>query len=104
MIPQSSVGAEACFVVGKRNFTIFKENTMADIILEAVVSSNVAAIGFDAESGTMRVKFNNGLIYDAEGALQSDFDNFKTAKSKGIYFNKVLKQAFTWKRMEKKGA
>lgn len=76
---------------------------MGDIQLEAVISSNIAAIGFDAASGTMRVKFNNGLIYDAEGVSQSDFDDFKSAKSKGVYFNKVLKTAFTWKRLEKKG-
>ena len=76
---------------------------MADIELESVVSSNIAAIGFDAQSGTLRVKFNNGGIYDAEGAKQSDFDTFKTSKSKGVHFNKVLKQAFAWKRFEKKG-
>jgi len=76
---------------------------MADITMESVVSSNVAAIGFDAESGTMRVKFNTGGVYDAEGAKQSDFDDFKSSKSKGVHFNRILKKAFTWKKFEKKG-
>ena len=77
---------------------------MADIQLEPVVSSNIKAIGFDLESGTMRVQFNNGGTYDAPGAKQEDFDNFKTAKSKGVHFNKILKKAFVWsKAVEKKG-
>lgn len=75
---------------------------MADIILEPVVSSNIAAIGFDAASSVMRVQFNNGTLYDAEGASQADFDDFKMSKSKGVHFNKILKKAFAWKRFEKK--
>jgi len=76
---------------------------MADIQLESVISSNIAAIGFDSESGTMRVKFTSGGTYDATGAKQEDFDTFKLAKSKGVHFNKVLKKAFAWsKAIEKK--
>lgn len=76
---------------------------MAEIQMEAVISTNVAAIGFDAETGTMRVKFLSGGTYDAVGATQEDYDNFKLAKSKGVYFNKILKKAFTWGKVEKKG-
>lgn len=74
------------------------------IQLEPVISSNIAAIGFDASTNHMRVQFTNGAVYYADGAQQADFDNFKLAKSKGIHFNKVLKHAFVWKRLEKKGA
>ncbi len=74
-----------------------------EIVLESVISSNIAAVGFDGVS-KMRVQFTNGAIYEANGAKQSDFDDFKSAKSKGVYFNKVLKQAFAWTRLEKKGA
>lgn len=80
-----------------------EEKKEIEIQLEPVVSSNIAAIGFDGVN-KMRVQFTNGAIYDAEGAQQSDYDDFKSAKSKGIHFNKVLKQAFVWKRLEKKGA
>ena len=71
--------------------------------LEPVISSNIAAIGFDVASGTLYVKFNSGQTYEATGAKQSDFDTWKSAKSKGQYFNKILKTAFTWSKMEKKG-
>lgn len=77
---------------------------MAEIQLEAVISSNIKAIGFSSTDGIMRVQFLNGGTYDAAGAKQEDFDNFKAAKSKGVYFNKILKKAFAWsKAIEKKG-
>jgi len=75
---------------------------MADIQLEAVVSSNVKAIGYDASTETMYVQFNTGGTYQAPGAKQEDFDNFKAAKSKGIHFSKILKKAFVWSKVEKK--
>lgn len=71
--------------------------------LEPVVSSNIAAIGFDAVSGTMYVKFTSGLTYEAPGATQADYDTWKAAKSKGVHFAKVLKKAFIWTKIEKKG-
>lgn len=70
--------------------------------MQAVISSNISQIGFDKANGTMRVIFNNGGIYDAQ-ATQADFDNFLTAKSKGKHFNSILKKAFAWSKIEKKG-
>ena len=80
-----------------------EEKKQEEIQLESVISSNIAAIGFDSTSNRMRVQFTNGAIYDADGPQQLDFDDFKSSKSKGIHFNKVLKKAFVWKRLEKKG-
>jgi hypothetical protein len=67
--------------------------------LEPVVSSNIAAIGFDDKTNTMHVKFTNGQMYEAVGAKQVDFDNFKLAKSKGSHFAKILKRAFVWTKV-----
>ena len=75
---------------------------MADINFEPVVSSNISAIGFDALSSTMYVKFSSGQTYEASGATQADYDDFKMAKSKGSHFAKILKQSFAWKKIEKK--
>jgi hypothetical protein len=74
-----------------------------EIQLEPVVSSNISAIGFSSKTGKLQVKFNNGGLYETTGALQTDYDDFKLAKSKGVHFNKILKQAFAWSRVEKKG-
>lgn len=75
---------------------------MAEIQMQAVISSNIKAIGFDKETGTMRVTFNSGATYDAPGTTQEDFDAFRTAKSHGVHFNKVLKKAFTWAKASEK--
>lgn len=75
-----------------------------EIQLEPVISSNIKAIGFLSKTGTLRVQFLNGGIYDAKGATQADYDTFKSAKSYGVYFNKVLKKSFAWsKAIDKKG-
>lgn len=68
--------------------------------MTSVVSSNIKAIGFEKDK--MRVVFNNGGTYEAVAA-QSDYDNFLAAKSKGKHFNSVLKKAFIWTKIEKKG-
>jgi hypothetical protein len=75
---------------------------MADIQMQSVISSNISSTGFDAVTGTMRIAFTSGGVYEAKAA-QSDFDTFMASKSKGIHFNKVLKRAFTWSKIEKKG-
>ncbi len=80
-----------------------EEKKEVEIQLEPVISSNIAAIGFDGTS-KMHVRFTNGATYEADGPQQSDFDDFKSSKSKGIHFNKVLKKAFVWKPVLKKGA
>lgn len=75
---------------------------MADIEMQAVISSNIKAIGFDKATGTMRVTFTSGATYDAT-ATQADFDTFMASKSKGSHFAKTLKVAFNWSKIEKKG-
>jgi len=76
---------------------------MDEIQMEPVVSSNIKAIGFDAKNGIIRVSFLSGGTYDAPGATQADYDLFKSAKSHGQHFNKILKKAFVWGKTEKKG-
>ena len=71
--------------------------------MQSVVSSNISAVGFDKATGTFRVRFNNGGTYDATGTTQADFDDFMLSKSKGQHFNKVLKKAFAWTKIEKVG-
>jgi hypothetical protein len=75
-----------------------------EIQMQSVISSNIKAIGFSSKTGTMRVTFTSGATYDAPGTTQEDFDAFRTAKSHGVHFSKVLKKAFAWaKSTEKKG-
>jgi hypothetical protein len=75
---------------------------MDEIQMQSVISSNIAQVGFNSKTGIMRVKFNNGGLYEAS-ATQADFDAFLAAKSKGVHFNKVLKSAFAWTKVTKIG-
>lgn len=70
--------------------------------MQSVVSSNISAAGFDPVTNTMRVVFNGGGTYEAPTA-KSDFDLFMASKSKGKHFNSVMKKAFAWSKIEKKG-
>lgn len=68
--------------------------------LQPVISSNIKAAGF--ADGKMQIQFNSGVPYEAE-MTQADYDAFMAAKSKGSHFAKVMKRAFIWKKIEKKG-
>jgi hypothetical protein len=50
-----------------------------------VVSSNIAAVGFDAAAGTLEVEFKNGAVYDYAGATTADFAGITAAASPGRY-------------------
>lgn len=76
---------------------------MDEIQMQSVISSNIAAIGFREADGTLKVQFTNGSSYEAVGATKADYDGFLAAKSKGQHFNKALKRAFVFKKIEKKG-
>lgn len=71
--------------------------------MQPIISSNVKEVGFDEKTNTMRITFSNGGTYEAPGITQSDFDSFLASKSKGSHFAKVLKKAFIWSKIEKKG-
>ena len=58
-----------------------------DFDMQPVSSSNLAAVGFNAETGTGRVEFTSGAIYDYEGCTQEEADQIIHAPSAGSMFN-----------------
>jgi hypothetical protein len=65
---------------------------MAD--MQKVASSNIDSIGYDKSSCTLYVQFLNGGLYKAADVDEGVFDRFKTAKSKGVFFNKEIKGTY----------
>jgi hypothetical protein len=67
------------------------------IAMDAVVSSQVAAIGHDAATNTLAVKFPptksqpEGSLYHYENVTAEQFAAFQTSESKGSYFLKHIK-------------
>lgn len=65
------------------------------ITMDEVQSSRIHSIGFDAETGTLAVRFRRkdgpGTLYHYSGVSQEEFDEFKGAESLGAHHAKVFK-------------
>jgi hypothetical protein len=59
-----------------------------------VSSSNIQSIGYDADSLTLEIEFNNGAIYQYQGVPPTEFDAFMNSGSKGRYFHANIKNQF----------
>lgn len=74
----------------------------ADLKLEPVVSSNVAAIGYDVKWMVLTVQFKNGGTYEYQGVPPSVYEALRTAESIGGYLAKHIKPKFEAKRVDTK--
>lgn len=61
------------------------------IDMQNVSSSQIKAIGYDPETGTMRVDFNSGATYEYDGVSEEDFASVAGASSVGAAFNSTIK-------------
>jgi KTSC domain len=58
---------------------------------EYVQSSNLRSIGYDSNSSTLEVEFNNGAIWQYYDVLESTYYELKSAASIGKFFNSNIK-------------
>jgi len=66
--------------------------------MQPVSSSNIAAVGFDAENQTVYVQFLNGSTYAYKGVPEHEFENLRTAPSVGAYLNRNFKNVYPYER------
>jgi len=71
---------------------------MATPEMHPVSSSNIASVGYDAESQTVYVAFLNGSKYAYKGVSSQEFENLRTAPSIGSYFNRNFKNQYPYER------
>jgi hypothetical protein len=65
-----------------------------------VSSTNVASIGYEAETETLEVEFANGSIYQYSRVPQHRWDGLLNASSKGTYLNNhIRKGPYTCRRI-----
>jgi hypothetical protein len=65
-----------------------------------VVSSNLAAVGYNAETEILEIQFRNNRIYQYANVPETIHSGLMSAGSKGIYFNLYIKNAgFAYKRV-----
>lgn len=59
--------------------------------MHPVKSSNIASVGYDAESETLHVQFLNGSSYAYKGVPAHEFAALKAAPSVGAHLHKKIK-------------
>lgn len=60
--------------------------------MQSVSSSNLAAIGYDYDTATLRVEFIKSGLYEYYGVSTDVYDGFLGASSKGTYFDQFIKK------------
>ncbi len=59
-----------------------------------VTSSNLHSVGYDLDSQTFEVEFNNGSVYQYSNVPQGEYDALMSADSKGTYFNANIRNRY----------
>jgi len=67
--------------------------------MQQVSSSNIFAVGYDADSQTAYVQFLNGSTYAYKGVPEHEFENLRTASSVGSYLNRNYKNVYPYERV-----
>lgn len=66
--------------------------------MQPVSSSNIAAVGYDAENQTVYVQYLKGSTYAYKGVPEHEFENLRTAPSVGSYLNRNFKNVYPYER------
>ena len=68
------------------------------MIMESVESSNLAKIGYDEDSGILRVEFKSGTTYDYKGVPLSAYETLLESNSKGACFALIIKGHYEYEK------
>ena len=69
--------------------------------LQKVESSNIAEIGYDANSGRLRVRFiSSGGLYEYDDVSKKLAEDFLQADSKGRFFHKNIRHQHVGKKID----
>jgi len=64
-----------------------------------VVSSNVASVGYDKESSTLEIEFNNGAVYQYFDVSEHVYESLLGADSIGGYLAKHIKGTYRYSKV-----
>lgn len=64
-----------------------------------VSSSNIAAIGYDSESGVLEVEFTNGAVYSYSGVPLGEYEGLMNSDSKGKYLHANIKGRYPYVKL-----
>ena len=66
---------------------------------QAVVSSNLASVGYDSGSETLEVEFNNGSVYQYYNVPQFMYERLMEAGSMGNFLNTQIKGSHAYSQV-----
>jgi hypothetical protein len=64
-----------------------------------VSSSNISAIGYDADSQVLEIEFTNGAVYSYSGVPLGEYEAFMNADSKGKYLHANIKNRYSFMKL-----
>jgi hypothetical protein len=67
--------------------------------MQAVESSNIAAVGYNKPTKTLRIEFTNGSVYDYAGVSPQQHEALMGSESKGQFLNMAIKSQFPYTRV-----
>lgn len=69
------------------------------MIRDPVASTNIASIGYDANTETLEVEFTNGSIYQYYNVSDELYSQLMLAGSKGQFLNTYIKNGYPYSRV-----
>jgi len=75
--------------------------TNNNIPMFPVESKNIKAVGYNANTRTLRIQFKQGTFYDYFGVPPEIFQQLMVAVSKGTFFGLAIKGKFEFNKIEK---
>lgn len=64
-----------------------------------VTSTDIRAIGYDADSQTLEIEFNSGGVYQYSGVSSGEYDSILASDSKGKYFHAYIKNRYAFVKL-----
>src|SRR5690606_3732057 len=72
---------------------------LRDADRETLDSTSIREIGYSALSNTLEIEFQRGGVYLYFNVPEQVYDAFRSAASRGEYFNKHIRSAYEYKRV-----
>ena len=62
-------------------------------------STAISSMNYDPGTATLKITFVTGKIYDYKNVPEEIYYALKTSSSKGIYFNKYIKDKYLFEKI-----
>ncbi|SFS82881.1 hypothetical protein SAMN04488601_104156 [Paenibacillus sp. 453mf] len=82
-----------------KRLPVVNEGEMTDMVREMVTSSNILSIGYEADSMTLEIEFNHGLVYQYYDVPETLHTELLAAESHGKFFNSQIKNNYRFSRI-----